>query len=45
MHHFLGISIAQHSDGLFMSQRQYTLDILERAGMTDCKSCSTPVDT
>jgi len=24
---------------------QYTLDILERAGMTDCKPCSTPVDT
>ena len=45
LHHFLGISVAQHSDGLFMSQRQYTLDILERAGMTDCKSCSTPVDT
>ena len=26
-------------------QRQYALDILERAGMTDCKPCSTPVDT
>ncbi|XP_021305478.1 uncharacterized protein LOC110431103 [Sorghum bicolor] len=25
--------------------RQYTLDILERARMTDCKPCSTPVDT
>jgi hypothetical protein len=25
--------------------RQYALDILERAGMTNCKPCSTPVDT
>ena len=28
-----------------LHQRQYALDILERAGMTDCKPCSTPVDT
>jgi len=27
------------------SQRQYTMDILERANMTQCKPCSTPVDT
>jgi len=30
---------------LLLHQWQYTLDILERAGMTDCKPCSTPVDT
>jgi hypothetical protein len=30
---------------MLLSQRQYTFDILERAGMTECKSCSTPVDT
>jgi hypothetical protein len=29
---------------MFLSQRQYTLDILERAGMSACKPCSTPVD-
>jgi len=29
---------------MFLSQRQYTLDILERAGMSTCKPCSTPVD-
>lgn len=28
-----------------MSQRQYILDILERARMSECKPCSTPVDT
>jgi len=45
LHHFLGISVQQHQGGFFMSQRQYILDILERAGMSDCKPCSTPVDT
>jgi hypothetical protein len=32
------------ADGLFLSQRQYTQDILERAGMSACKPCSTPMD-
>ena len=43
-HHFLGVTIETRPSGLFLHQRQYALDILERAGMTDCKSCSTPVD-
>jgi hypothetical protein len=33
------------ADGLFLSQRQYMMDILARAGMAECKPCSTPVDT
>jgi hypothetical protein len=45
LHHFLGVSVEQRSDGLFLHQRQYAQDILERAGMSDCKPCSTPVDT
>jgi hypothetical protein len=45
LHHFLGISVQRRSDGLFLSQRQYLLDILDRAGMRDCKPCSTPVET
>lgn len=44
-HHFLGVSVSRQSSGLFLSQRQYCLEILEHAGMTDCKPCSTPVDT
>jgi hypothetical protein len=31
--------------GLFLHQRQYTIDILEWASMLDCKPCSTLVDT
>jgi hypothetical protein len=45
LHHFLGVTVEPHRAGLLLHQRQYTLDILERAGMTDCNPCSTPVDT
>jgi len=45
LHHFLGISVTRSSDGLFLSQRQYALDLLQRAGMAECHSTSTPVDT
>jgi len=44
LHHFLGISVTRSTGGLFLSQRQYSQDILERAGMSECKPCSTPVD-
>jgi hypothetical protein len=45
LHHFLGVSVTQQSGGLFLSQCQYMVDILERVGMSDCKPSSTPVDT
>ena len=43
--HHLGVTVEPRPSGLLIHQRQYALDILERAGMTDCKPCSTPVDT
>jgi hypothetical protein len=45
LHHFLGVTVEPRPSGLFLHQRQYALDILERAGMTNCKPCTTPVDT
>jgi hypothetical protein len=45
LHHFLDVSVEQRSDNLFLHQRQYARDILERAGMSDCKPCSTSVNT
>jgi hypothetical protein len=30
---------------MFLHQRQYTVDLLERAGMAKCKPCATSVDT
>ncbi|WVZ93585.1 hypothetical protein U9M48_039553 [Paspalum notatum var. saurae] len=45
LHHFLGVTVEPRPSGLLPHQRQYTLDILERARMADCDPCSTPVDT
>lgn len=42
---FLGISVRRHTDGLFLSQRTYATEIIERAGMSTCKPSPTPVDT
>jgi hypothetical protein len=45
LHHFLGVSVQHQAGGLFLTQCQFALDILERAGMVDCKPVSTLVDT
>ncbi|XP_066308043.1 uncharacterized mitochondrial protein AtMg00810-like [Miscanthus floridulus] len=45
LHHFLGISITRSADGLFLSQCQYVVDLLQHAGMAECHSTATPVDT
>jgi hypothetical protein len=44
LHHFLGIIVKHRPDELFLHQRTYTLDIIKRAAMADCKPCTTPVD-
>ena len=44
LHHFLGMHVQHLGSNLFLSQQQYMIEILERAGMADCKSCLTPVD-
>ena len=44
LHHFLGITVECHPDGLFLHQRTYTLDIIKRAVMANCKLCTTLVD-
>jgi hypothetical protein len=45
LRHFLGVFVQHRVDGLFLTHRQFALDILERAGMVDYKLVSTPVDT
>jgi hypothetical protein len=45
LHHFLGVSVQHQANELFITQRQFGLDILERAGMVDCKLVLTSVDT
>ncbi|GJS44558.1 ribonuclease H-like domain-containing protein [Tanacetum coccineum] len=45
LNYFLGIFVARHSTGLFLSQRKYALQLLERAHMVNCNPSQTPVDT
>ena len=45
MHYFLGIEVWQRPDEIFLSQGKYTVDILQRFGMMDCKSMATPMVT
>jgi hypothetical protein len=45
LHHFLGISITRSADGLFLSQCQHAVDLLQRAGMAECHFTVTPIDT
>ncbi|GAA0183802.1 hypothetical protein LIER_31152 [Lithospermum erythrorhizon] len=44
--YYLGISLRPLADGsLFLSQRQYIVDMLDRLGMSSCKGVSTPIAT
>ena len=45
MHCFLGLDVWQRQDEIFLSQGNYTLDVLRRFGTMDCKSMATPLVT
>ncbi|GKC60952.1 ribonuclease H-like domain-containing protein [Tanacetum coccineum] len=45
LNYFLGISATRTPTGLFLSQKKYDLQLLERAHMVNCNSFWTPVDT
>jgi hypothetical protein len=44
-HNFLAVLVEQRPNGLFLHQHQYIQDIFEGTGMSNCKPCSTLVDT
>lgn len=43
--YFLGLEISHDSMGSFLSQAKYTSNLLARAGLIDCKTASTPLET
>jgi hypothetical protein len=43
LHYILGLEIWQRSDGTFLNQGKYAVEILKRFGMLDCKAISTPM--
>ena len=43
MHYFLGMEVWQSSDGIFLGQGKYAVEILKRFGMMDCKAMATPM--
>ncbi|GKF52463.1 ribonuclease H-like domain-containing protein [Tanacetum coccineum] len=45
LNYLLGISVTRDSSGMFLSQRKYVMEILERANMVGCNSSLTHVDT
>ncbi|KAJ0588916.1 putative RNA-directed DNA polymerase [Helianthus annuus] len=42
--YFLGIEVAKTSEGLVLSQRKFTLDILEDGGMLRCRPSTFPIE-
>lgn len=42
--YFLGIEICRSSEGLFLSQRKYTLDLLSETGKLGSKPAKTPLE-
>ncbi|XP_060201925.1 uncharacterized mitochondrial protein AtMg00810-like [Lycium barbarum] len=44
MHYFLGIEVVQSDDGIFISQKKYIGEILDRFQMRDCNPVNTPTE-
>lgn len=40
--YFLGVEVQTNSQGLFLSQTKYALDLLQSADMVDAKPITTP---
>lgn len=45
LHHFLAVKVIPTTNGLFLSQSQYVVDILEQFDMTGAKAVSIPMCT
>jgi hypothetical protein len=43
MHYYLGLEVWHKRGELFLGQGKYTIKILQKFGMMDCKSMDTPM--
>ncbi|XP_058788342.1 uncharacterized mitochondrial protein AtMg00810-like [Vicia villosa] len=43
MRYFLGVEVTQTSNGIFICQRKYANEVLERFGLQNCSSVSNPI--
>ena len=45
MHYFIGLEVWKNSDGIFINQGKYVVQILKIFDMLECKDMATPMDT
>ena len=45
MHCFLGLEVWKSSEGIFLNQGKYAVEILKRFNMLECKAMATPMDS
>ncbi|BFG35668.1 hypothetical protein CerSpe_219420 [Prunus speciosa] len=45
MHYFLGIEVNQYPAGIFLSQKKYVQEVLDRFHMKDCNPVGTPTSS
>ena len=44
LRYFLGLEVARSKNGIVVSQRKYTLDLLKETGKLGCKLANTPLE-
>eukprot|EP00253_Pinus_taeda_P030704 PITA_30704 len=44
VHYYLGIEVTQHPKSIFLSQKKYIGDLLNRYGMAECNPLTTPME-
>ena len=44
VHYYLGIDVTQHPNFIFLSQKKYTGDLLNRFGMVEYNPLTTPME-